>query len=203
MTTIEIGTPHGVARAELHCAEEGGAGLLLGHGAGGGVHAGDLVAVTRAAQRAGVHVALVEQPYRVAGRRAPAPAAQLDEAWLAVAAELGRRWFDGLPLVFGGRSSGARVACRTAGQGQAVAVLCLAFPLVPKGKPEKTRQPELDAVEVPTLVVQGERDPFGLPEGGSHHEIVTLAGDHSLKADLDGVARAAGEWLQRVLRPLG
>lgn len=201
MTAIEIGTPHGPARAELHCAEEGGAALLLGHGAGGGIQAVDLVAVTRAAQAAGVHVALVEQPYRVAGRRAPAPAKQLDEAWLAVADELEQHWFDGLPLVFGGRSSGARVACRTAARGQAVAVLCLAFPLVPKGKPEKSRQHELDDVAVPTLVVQGERDPFGRPAAGPHHEIVAVAGDHALKGDLDAVARTASEWLGRVLRP--
>ncbi|MEU3273394.1 alpha/beta family hydrolase [Saccharomonospora sp. NPDC006951] len=201
MTSREIETPHGPARAELHCAEEGSAGLLLGHGAGGGIDAPDLVAVTRAAKAAGVHVALVEQPYRVAGRRAPAPAKQLDAAWLAVADELADTWFDGLPLVFGGRSSGARVACRTAASGQAAAVLCLAFPVHPPGKPEKTRQPELDAVEVPALVVQGERDPFGKPEPAAHHEVVFLPGDHSLKADLEGVSRAATEWLRRVLRP--
>lgn len=202
MTRKEIDTPHGPARVELHCAEEGGAALLLGHGAGGGIGAADLVAVARAAREAGVHVALVEQPYRVAGRKAPAPAKQLDAAWLAVAEELASTWFDGLPMVFGGRSSGARVACRTAAQGQADAVLCLAFPVHPPGKPEKTRQPELDAVEVPTLVVQGERDPFGRPEAGPHHEVVFVPGDHSLKAGLDAVSRAAGEWLGRVLRPL-
>ncbi|WP_020670530.1 alpha/beta family hydrolase [Amycolatopsis nigrescens] len=201
MTRIEIDTPHGPARAELHCAEEGVAALLLGHGAGGGILSKDLVAATRAAQAAGVHVALVEQPYRVAGRRAPAPARQLDEAWLAVVDELADR-FDGLPLVFGGRSSGARVACRTAGGGQAAAVLCLAFPEHPPGKPEKSRQAELDGVEVPTLVVQGERDPFGRPRAGPHHEVVMLAGTHSLDADLDGLSRTVGEWLGRVLRPL-
>ncbi|WP_158892467.1 alpha/beta family hydrolase [Amycolatopsis anabasis] len=201
MTSVDIETAFGPARAELHCAEEGVAALLLGHGAGGGIEAKDLVAVTRAAQLAGAHVALVEQPYRVAGRRAPAPAAQLDEAWLTVADELSER-FDGLPLVFGGRSSGARVACRTAARGQAVAVLCLAFPEHPPGRPEKSRQPELDEVTVPTLVVQGERDPFGRPAAGPHHELVVLAGDHSLTADLDGVSRAVSEWLGRVLRPL-
>jgi predicted alpha/beta-hydrolase family hydrolase len=201
MTRIEIETNFGPARAELHCAEEGTAVLLLGHGAGGGIDAADLVAVTRAARAAGVHVALVEQPYRVAGRRAPAPARQLDEAWLNVADEVAAR-FDDLPLVFGGRSSGARVACRTASAGQAVAVLCLAFPEHPPGQPEKSRQAELDGVEVPALVVQGERDPFGRPKGGPHHEVVVLAGDHNLKADLEGVSRAAAEWLERVLRPL-
>lgn len=201
MTTIEIETAFGPARAELHCAEEGAAMLLLGHGAGGGIDAADLVAVARAARTAGVHVALVEQPYRVAGRRAPAPARQLDSAWLSVAEDLGAR-FDDLPLVFGGRSSGARVACRTASAGQASAVLCLAFPEHPPGKPEKSRQDELDAVEVPTLVIQGERDPFGRPAPGPHHELVVLKGDHALKADLEGVARTAGEWLTRVVRLL-
>lgn len=202
MTALSVDTPHGTARAELHCAAEGAAAVLLGHGAGGGVSAPDLVAATRAATAAGVHVALVEQPYRVAGRRAPAPARQLDEAWLAIAEVLGERWFPGLPLVFGGRSSGARVACRTAADGQAVAVLCLAFPLHPPGRPDKTRQPELDAVEVPTLVVQGERDPFGRPEPAHHREVVLVPGDHSLKTGVAGVGRAVEEWLGRVLRPL-
>jgi predicted alpha/beta-hydrolase family hydrolase len=203
MTRAEIETPHGLARAELHCAPEGGrAGLLLGHGAGGGIGAPDLVAATRGATAAGVHVALVEQPYRVAGRRAPAPAGQLDTAWLAVADHLSALWFDGLPLVFGGRSSGARVACRTAQEGQAVAVVCLAFPVHPPGKPEKTRQPELDAVPVPTLVVQGESDPFGRPEGAHHREVVLMPGDHSLKKELPRISRTVEEWLDRILRPL-
>jgi len=201
MTRIEIATPHGPARAELHCAEEDAAVLMLGHGAGGGVDAKDLVAVTRAAQAAGVNVALIEQPYRVAGRRAPAPAKQLDAAWLAVAEEVSSR-FDGLPVVFGGRSSGARVACRTAAAGQADAVLCLAFPEHPPGKPEKSRQSELDAVEVPTLVVQGESDPFGRPTAGPRHEVVVIPGTHALDKDLDGLSRAVTEWLGRVLRPL-
>ncbi|NIH78725.1 alpha/beta hydrolase family protein [Amycolatopsis viridis] len=201
MTRIEIPTPHGPARAELHCAPDGTAVLMLGHGAGGGIAAKDLVAAARAAQAAGVHVALVEQPYRVAGRRAPAPAKQLDTAWLAVAEELSVR-FDELPVVFGGRSSGARVACRTAAAGQAVGVLCLAFPEHPPGKPEKSRQAELDAVEVPTLVVQGETDPFGCPKPGLHHEVVVIPGTHSLDADLESLHRTVHEWLAKVLRPL-
>lgn len=202
MTVTEIATPHGPARVSLHGSDEGVAALLLGHGAGGGIEAADLVTVTRAARAADVHVALVEQPYRVAGRRAPAPAKQLDAAWLAVAEQLAVDRFDGLPLVFGGRSSGARVACRTAAAGQASAVLCLAFPEHPPGRPEKSRQAELDAVRVPTLVVQGDRDPFGCPTAGPHHEIVTVPGNHSLDSDLDTVSRAASEWLGRVLRPL-
>ncbi|MBP2322891.1 putative alpha/beta-hydrolase family hydrolase [Kibdelosporangium banguiense] len=202
MTTARIATPRGPARAELHCAPEGRAALLLGHGAGGGIGAPDLVAATRGATAAGVHVALVEQPYRVAGRRAPAPAGQLDEAWLAVADDLSERWFADLPLVFGGRSSGARVACRTATEGEAVAVLCLAFPLHPPGKPEKTRLPELSGVDVPVLVVQGEKDTFGRPEPAHHREVVLLAGDHSLKADAKGISQTVQDWLSRVLRPL-
>lgn len=202
MTRVEIETRFGPARAELHCAEEGSAALMLGHGAGGGIEAKDLVVVTRVAQAAGIHVALVEQPYRVAGRRAPAPATQLDESWLTVADELEKRWFDEMPVVFGGRSSGARVACRTAEAGSAVAVLCLAFPTHPPGKPEKSRQDELSSVGVPTLVVQGERDPFGIPERGRHHEVVVVQGTHTLDADLDGVSRTVGEWLGRVLRPV-
>ncbi|MFF0145316.1 hypothetical protein ATK36_4689 [Amycolatopsis sulphurea] len=200
MTTLEIPTEHGPARAELHCAKDGVAVLVLGHGAGGGIGAKDLVTVAGAAKAAGVHVALVEQPYRVAGRRAPAPAAQLDTAWLTVVDELSTR-FAALPLVFGGRSSGARVACRTSGAGQAVAVLCLAFPEHPPGRPEKTRQPELDAVTVPALIIQGESDPFGRPAPAPHREIVLVPGDHSLSKDLDTVARATTEWLGRVLRP--
>lgn len=200
MTRVEVPTPHGPARAELHCAAEGRAGLLLGHGAGGGISAPDLVAVTRTATAAGVHVALVEQPYRVAGRKAPAPANQLDAAWLAVVEDLGQRWFAELPLLFGGRSSGARVACRTAEEGAASAVLCLAFPVHPPGKPHKSRHAELDEVEVPMLVVQGESDPFGRPEADHHREVVLISGDHSLKADAESLTRATGEWLGRVLR---
>jgi hypothetical protein len=202
MRTYEIDTPHGPARVALHHVPEGRAALLLGHGAGGGVSAPDLVAAANSARRAGVHVVLVEQPYRVAGRRAPAPARQLDAAWLAVVDELSRRTLRGLPLVFGGRSSGARVACRTAEEGGAAAVLCLAFPVHPPGKPEKDRLAEMAGVRVPVLVVQGERDPFGRPEPAPHRDVLLQPGDHSLKGDLDGLARAVGEWLERVLRPI-
>jgi predicted alpha/beta-hydrolase family hydrolase len=199
---MQIDTPHGTARAELHCTPEARAGLLLGHGAGGGVGAPDLVAASRGARAAGVDVALVEQPYRVAGRRAPAPAHQLDSAWLAVAERLSDEWFHDLPLVFGGRSSGARVACRTSADGEAVGVLCLAFPVHPPGRPEKSRMPELDGVTVPTLVVQGESDPFGMPGPGPHREIMVLPGDHSLKREATTLSRTVEEWLERILRPL-
>ena len=163
---------------------------MLGHGAGGGVDSPDLVGATEAAREAGLGVALVEQPYRVAGRRSPAPAAQLDAAWVSVISQLP---LEGLPLVVGGRSSGARVACRTAAEVGAAAVLCLAFPLHPPGRPEKSRLDELDAVEVPTLVVQGERDPFGLPPAGPSRQVVTIPGTHSLRS-AGSVAAVVREW---------
>lgn len=169
--------------------------LVLGHGAGGGVESPDLVGAARAAREAGLSVALVEQPYRVAGRRSPAPAAQLDAAWVAVLEQL---TLDGL-LIAGGRSSGARVACRTAAATGAAAVLCVAFPLHPPGKPEQSRLDELEAVAVPTLVVQGERDPFGLPPPGAVRSVVTVAGTHSLRSS-STVEVAVAEWLTDVLR---
>jgi predicted alpha/beta-hydrolase family hydrolase len=166
---------------------------MLGHGAGGGVSAPDLMQVTRAALTAGVSVALVEQPYRVAGRRSPAPAKQLDAAWLAVVEELRE---PGLRLITGGRSSGARVACRTAAESGAAGVICLAFPVHPPGKPEKSRLDELDAVHVPVLVIQGESDPFGMPPPGpKNRTVVRVKGDHGLKADLEAVASAVLDWL--------
>ncbi|WP_241248947.1 alpha/beta family hydrolase [Rhodococcus sp. X156] len=198
----ELETPHGPARAHLHHpAGPPRAALVLGHGAGGGVSAADLRAVTATAVELDVLVVLVEQPYRVAGRRAPAPAKQLDTAWLSVLTQLREGPLRDLPLVVGGRSSGARVACRTAGDAGALGVLCLAFPLHPPGKPDKTRLPELDAVTVPVLVVQGLRDPFGLPEPAGNREVVTVAGNHSLSSDMAAVTAAASTWLTTLLRP--
>lgn len=197
MTELTIPTPHGPARVELHRGEGGGAALLLGHGAGGSTRAPDLIATARAARSAGVDVALITQPYRVAGRRAPAPARQLDEAWLAVAHDLAAGTFAGRSLIFGGRSSGARVACRTAAPGNAVGVLCLAFPVHPPGRPDRSRMNELDGVDVPVLVAQGDRDPFGRPEPTAGREVVLLPGDHSLKADHPALERAVAQWLQR------
>jgi predicted alpha/beta-hydrolase family hydrolase len=173
--------------------------LLLGHGAGGGVDAPDLTSAADAAEEAGFTVALVEQPYKVAGRRSPAPAKQLDAAWLAVVEALREGPLADLPLIAGGRSSGARVACRTAEATKAAAVLCLAFPEHPPGKPEKSRQDELDAVRVPTLVVQGESDPFGMPEATRTARVATVRGNHSLKQDLDAVRAAVADWLPTVL----
>jgi uncharacterized protein len=165
---------------------------VLGHGAGGGIDSPDLAGAASAAREAGFTVALVEQPYRVAGRRSPAPAAQLDAAWVSVISQLP---LEGLALLVGGRSAGARVACRTAAEVGAVAVLCLAFPLHPPGKPEKSRLSELDAVELPTLVVQGERDPFGLPPEGPNRTVVTIPGTHSLRSS-GAVAAVVRDWLE-------
>jgi predicted alpha/beta-hydrolase family hydrolase len=199
VTPLEVATPHGPARAHLHPAEAPRAALLLGHGAGGGVTARDLVAATRAAVAAGVSVALVEQPYRVAGRRSPAPARQLDAAWLAVAEHLRAADLAGLPLLAGGRSAGARVTCRTAAPTGAAGVLCLAFPVHPPGRPEKTRLDELDAVEVPVLVVQGDRDPFGMPPPAPGRDVVVLPGTHALTGDLPALGEAVRGWLEAVL----
>ena len=193
-----VETPHGPARVHLHPADDAHAALVLGHGAGGGVTSQDLVAATEAALAEGVSVALVEQPYRVAGRRAPAPAHQLDAAWTAVVDHLVEGKLGGLPLVAGGRSLGARVACRTAERTGAVAVLCLAFPLHPPGRPDASRLPELEAVTVPVLVVQGERDPFGMPPAGPGRTIVPVRGDHALKSDLAAVTETVRAWLRRV-----
>jgi predicted alpha/beta-hydrolase family hydrolase len=198
---LEIDTPHGPARAHLHVVGSARAALVLGHGAGGGVSAPDLVAARDAALGEGLTVALVEQPYRVAGRRSPAPANQLDAAWLAVVARLRERELSGLPLVAGGRSSGARVACRTAAETEAAGVVCLAFPLHPPGRPEQTRLSELDAVTVPTLVVQGMSDPFGMPPAAAKRNVVEVRGNHGLKADVAAVRDAVRDWLRVALYP--
>ena len=174
---------------------------MLGHGAGGGVAAPDLLAATEAANSVGFSVALVEQPYRVAGRRSPAPARQLDEAWLAVVEQLRETVVGQLPLVCGGRSAGARVACRTAEATHAAGVLCLAFPLHPPGRgddPAKSRLPELAAVRVPVLVVQGESDPFGMPPRGRGRKVVRVPGDHSLRRT-GPVKNAVAAWLPGLL----
>lgn len=201
MKTIDVATPHGIARVHLHPAATSAAALLLGHGAGGGIAPCDLESAMEAALSERVSVGLVEQPYRVAGRRSPAPAHQLDAAWIAVAAHVSANELRGLPLIAGGRSSGARVACRTAGATGAVAVLCLAFPLEPPGRstPAPSRLPELDGVAVPTLVVQGVRDPFGMPPAGKLRTVVQVQGDHALRSDPDAIAAAVRAWLQAVV----
>ncbi|BCB87030.1 alpha/beta hydrolase family protein [Phytohabitans suffuscus] len=195
-TSREIVTPRGPARVDLTPASGRPRSLLvLGHGAGGGVDAPDLVALRDAARAAGVSVARVTQPYRVAGRRAPAPAPQLDEAWTAVVRDL-LAAHPKARLVVGGRSSGARVACRTAAGLGAAAIVCLAFPLHPPGRPERSRQDELPA-GVPTLVLNGDRDPFGIPVGGPDTLIEVRPGEgHDLRRDPKGTARLAVDWLR-------
>ncbi|MGY1744798.1 alpha/beta hydrolase family protein [Blastococcus sp. SYSU D00695] len=204
MSPVEVGTPHGPAR--VHADDPPGAvhgTLVLGHGAGGGVGSPDLAALARDAADAGWRVLRVEQPWRVAGRRiAPAPA-RLDEGWTA-ALEAVRGRVEG-PLVFGGRSAGARVACRTAAALGADGVLALAFPLHPPGRPERCRAGEVTAVEVPLVVVQGETDAFGRPaevaavlQGRPTASVYAVPGDHSLKQNPDLVAAAALAWLDEV-----
>src|SRR4051794_10931473 len=197
---LELATPHGPARAHVTHADQPRLALVLGHGAGGGVQAPDLLAAQAAALGGDASVALVEQPYRVAGRRSAAPAKQLDAAWVAIVEQLVAGPFESLPHVSGGRSSGARVACRTAAATGAGGVLCLAFPLVPPQRrgatgPPKTRQDELDLVSVPVLVVQGENDRFGVPENGANRTVVRLRGDHRLASDIPGLRAAVGGWI--------
>lgn len=220
--TLDVDTHVGLARAVLDVPDgsPGGAPvgrLLLGHGAGGGVEAKDLARVRDVAVSRGWAVARVVQPWRVAGKRVAAPPPKLDQAWLEVVDALQQRheaFAPGTPLVLGGRSAGARVACRTRQQLLADGVLCLSFPLHPPGKPEKTRIGELAAAaeHVPALVIQGERDPFGSPQDVrdavresvcDHVENVTVtavAGDHSLSRDLEAVGSAADQFLARWTR---
>ncbi|MGK5674161.1 alpha/beta hydrolase family protein [Micromonospora sp. URMC 106] len=194
--TEEISTPRGPARVAADLPAGPPTALLaLGHGAGGDVDAPDLVALRDAAAGAGLVVARVTQPYRVAGRRAPAPAGHLDEAWTAVLAVLRER-HPGVPLLVGGRSSGARVACRTARAVGAAGVVALAFPLHPPGRPERSRAAEL-ATGLPTLVVNGDRDPFGVPEPGPAVRVVTRPGErHDLRGDPAGTAAVVRDWLR-------
>jgi uncharacterized protein len=203
---LDVESPVGLARVYLNAVERARAWLLLGHGAGGGVDAPDLVAAGDAALAEGVSVGLVEQPYRVAGRRSPASARQLDAAWVAVVARLREHELRGVPLLVGGRSLGARVACRTSADTDAVGVVCLAFPLQPPHRagraPAPSRLPELDAVAVPTLVVQGTRDRFGIPPAAGQRTVAEVLGDHSLEADLPAVSAAVQSWLSGLLAGL-
>ncbi|MBK7622492.1 MAG: hypothetical protein IPJ14_07465 [Kineosporiaceae bacterium] len=214
----EIETPLGPARITVHPAQVATAAavrgtVVLGHGAGGGIGAPDLVAVTAATCAAGWRVVLVEQPWRVAGRKVAAPPPRLDVAWLVVVRALGlaSTALDAAPpgelLVLGGRSAGARVACRTAAELGADGVLALAFPLHPPGRPDRSRAGELASAGVATLVIQGRRDAFGTPDEVAVAvpgvQVHSVDGDHGLKADPDGVASAAVSWLGSLSRPVG
>lgn len=175
---VRVDTPAGEARVTWFAAAGARLVLALGHGAGGGIEARDLAALAAAAPRHRVSVALVEQPWRVAGKKvAPAPKT-LDTGWRGLWPQLAA---PGLPVVAGGRSAGARVACRTAGELGARAVLALSFPLHPPGRPEKSRADELLGTGVPTLVVQGGNDPFGHPAefpSGPYEMAEVPHGDH-------------------------
>jgi len=197
---LEIATPSGPAHADLVVPKGARALLVIGHGAGGGVTAPDVVAAAAAATGAGAAVARVTQPYRVAGRKSPAPAHQLDEAWLSVIAALSKRKaLSSLPLIVGGRSSGARVACRTANEANAAGVLCLAFPVHPPGKPESTRLHELDLPAAPVLVIQGDRDPFGMPPKRRKRTVVVIEGaDHGLKKGRELITQAAAAFVTTI-----
>ncbi len=196
MARIEIDTPSGTAWADVERpSREPVAAMFIGHGAGGGVEAPDVLAARNAALAAGYVVARITQPYRVAGRRSPAPAARLDEAWLAATAAL-RNEVGPLPTVHCGRSSGARVACRTAAETGAAAVIALAFPEHPPGKPERSRLDELALPTVPVLVVQGDRDPFGMPpEAPGRRVVVVEGGDHSLRRGRAVIEAAVTDFL--------
>ena len=185
MTDVSIvATPHGDARLHRDRSRHPVATLLLGHGAGGGVEAVDLAALAASLPRNGISVVRVEQPWRVAGKKvAPRPAV-LDECFVAAADKLRVR----TPLVVGGRSAGARSAARTARELGASGYVALAFPLHPPGRPERSRLDELQAVQVPTLVVQGERDAFGRPEEfPPDRELTVVPGaDHGFKVPRRG-----------------
>jgi uncharacterized protein len=177
--------------------------VVLTHGAGGDPDSPDLLAVAGAALRLGGTVARVTQPYQVKGRRAPGSPDRQDAAWVEVIAALRAALGEGLPLIQGGRSNGARVACRTAAAVGARAVIALAFPLHPPGRatgPGRSRAAELAAAGTDVLVVNGDRDPFGIPEGGGKVRVVVLAGEtHALSRRPAEAGRAAGSWLRELL----
>lgn len=203
----EVMTPVGPARLTITRPELAVGTLVLGHGAGGQSWSKDVLAVRDAAVDAGWTVVLVDQPWRLAGRRVADRPPTLDRAWVPVLADVTRAHGHGAegtsgPLVVGGRSAGARVACRTAREVGADAVLCLSFPLHPPGKPERSRADELvlpGAAGLPVLVVQGQRDPFGTPEEvgediGTDGQVVSVPGTHTL-TKATRVAEVALEWL--------
>ena len=199
---MEIGTSEGPARAEVERPAVGEPSflLVLTHGAGGGVGSPDLLAVAGAASRLGGTVARVTQPYLVKGRRAPGSPDRQDAAWVELVAALRASTGAGLPLIQGGRSNGARVACRTARAVGARAVIALAFPLHPPGRPGQSRAAELAAAGTDVLVLNGERDPFGIPEGSGRTRVVVLAGEtHALSRHPAETGRAAGSWFRELL----
>ncbi|MFF4986503.1 alpha/beta family hydrolase [Streptosporangium saharense] len=199
-SSVEIATVHGPAVAEIDEAADPRFLLVITHGSAGGVDAPDLLAVRDAVTPIGGVVARVLQPFRMRGARAPGSAAKQDEAWLELVAGL-RGLRPGLPLVQGGRSNGARVACRTASLVGATAVVALAFPLHPPGRPERSRAQELRAAGVDVLAVSGDRDPFGVPEAADTSRLVVLPGEgHDLKKDPVRVGEVVAHWLDARMR---
>lgn len=198
---MEISTLTGPARVELDEVAEPAFLLVLTHGAGGGVASADLMAARQAGLDTGGIVARVLQPYRVGGARAPGSAQRQDSAWLDVIAAL-RAGYPGIPLVQGGRSNGARLACRTARAVEATAVIALAFPLHPPGKadvPEKSRAGELRSAGVPVLVINGDRDPFGVPDATDADRLVVLKGEtHTLSKQRAAIVSAITSWLSEL-----
>ncbi len=196
---MEISTGAGAARVELDEAASPPFLLVLTHGAGGGVDSTDLLAARQAGLNLGACVARVVQPYRVRGARAPGSAARQDAAWLEIVAAL-RRPFPSVPLVQGGRSNGARVACRTARAAGARAVLALAFPLHPPGHPDRSRAGELQEAGTDVLVVNGAADPFGVPGPAGAVRVVVLPGaTHALARRGGEIRRAVESWLAGLL----
>ncbi|MEV6277282.1 alpha/beta family hydrolase [Nocardia sp. NPDC051832] len=195
---MHIETSAGPAEIELDKPRSPAFLLLLTHGSGGGVDAKDILAVRDTALGLGGAVALVTQPYRVAGRRAPGSAVKQDEAWLEIVAAL-RKKVKNVPLIQGGRSNGARVACRTAVEVAARGVIALSFPLHPPGKPEKTRREELLAAgDIPVVVVNGGSDPFGIPAAADAAEVRVIAGQpHSFRTGFDVIQATVEPWLRR------
>jgi predicted alpha/beta-hydrolase family hydrolase len=199
---VEILTGAGAARAELDGEDAAARFLLvLTHGAGGSAGSPDLLAARDAGLALGGMVALVTQPYRVRGARAPGSADRQDAAWLEIVTAL-RKLAPGAPLVQGGRSNGARVACRTAAAAGARAVLALAFPLNPPGRPDRTRVAELRAARAEgavVLVVNGERDPFGIPDAQDADRVVVVPGEaHALRGHRAAIVTVVTEWLPTV-----
>ncbi|MCO5995187.1 alpha/beta hydrolase family protein [Actinoallomurus rhizosphaericola] len=194
---MDIATPQGPAEVTLDEPADPAFLLVMTHGSNGGVDAPDLLAVRDEALALGGAVARVLQPFRRAGRRAPGPAPRQDEAWLAVVAELRKRFPD-VPMIQCGRSNGARVACRTALKAGARGVIALAFPLHPPGRPERSRADELRAAGVEVVVVNGDRDPFGVPDPADATCVQVLPGErHDLARRPAEVGAVVGEWLRR------
>jgi uncharacterized protein len=203
MRRVEVMTAEGAALAELarpaDSAAEPSFLLVLTHGSGGKVATPDVLAVRDAGLRLGAVTALVTQPYRVKGQRAPGNADRQDAAWGEVISALQESIGASLPLIQGGRSNGARVACRTAQATGARGVIALAFPLHPPGRPERSRAAELAMAGTDVLVINGRNDPFGIPRRAAGRRLVVLDGEtHALSRHPEAVGRAARSWLRKL-----